>query len=248
MAQMQLKERGVSPVRPEGTFPGHTSTQPALAPHSVVQSLEDSFAKTAHRHSFQSHRAWGVWAGAKGTSHSEALLQNGSSQEHNSQREQIRSSAVLASGHTLKTSPISGEVSLRQVVNQQGSRSGQVFKHTDSPSRRCARHAQGRVRSTTDEHVSQRMSEASAWEVVSKWRRIVDAAAQSSHTTSQGEYAMDVQTLDVHTLRLIQRKELVSMSGLQWKSILRLQEVKNSAELYLLHNHMGLLTKVCSPC
>lgn len=253
---MQVQERiASSPVRPETLRGLSRSPEPVLPTAPSVRlrkSLEVSFAKQAHEHRFQPHRAWGLWRGASQSSH--PFERSGA--DHISKRREVRSAAVLASEHTRTASPAGDEDSRGQaerVTQPEHGRAGsRTVLHSDHTTRRF-RQSQGRVRSITDEDVSHRMSEASAWDFVAQWRKVVDAAQQSQRNTlptsepTQGEYAMAVQSFDVQKLGLIQRKELVAMSGIPWKRIVRLQELKNDAEMSLLHHHMGLLTKVCIP-
>ena len=184
---------------------------------AVLRSLEMSFSGPPHSHAFPPHRSWGLWEA--GASHADCPSERGG-------------------------------VSWCCKVSSHGafSHSGRRVRGATALATTGTRAStQGRVSSSPDQDVGQRMPEAEAWGVVAQWRRVVDAATHSSCTT-QKEYAMEVQTLDVRTLSPSKRRELEARSGVTWKSMLMLQDAKSDAEMCLLHSNMGLLAKVRSVC
>jgi hypothetical protein len=249
-AQVQLEQRSVSPVRSESMVLNCvvSSREEHVAPKtqlpSVVEILEDSYAKQSRVHCSHIHRLWGSWAGASQDGpHARYPFEShrDTSSNHNT--------AVLAGEPSCVPSPRYSEVNLRQEGSVADDSGGEGELHQLKSVRHTfhsSKCAQGRVSSTAVEEVSQGMSEAAAWEIVAQWKRVMEAAEQFL-CRSQRQYAMDPQMQDVTNLPLTQRKELAARCGFAWKSILRLQDLKSNAELVLLSAHMGLVTKVCRP-
>lgn len=242
VAQTQLKERASSPVRTESTLPELNSLNEATLRFTEEdrRALEDSYAKLAYESTARRQREWGSWTG---NVHASSPFQSTDSTtaQHDNGRLGACSTAVLASADTHSDAPPYSAGLMQPHASGHAVRQSDPHGHGLSHSSSL----QGRIKCSIDENVTQRMSEAEAWDVVTLWRRVVDCCVEGS--TTQLGYAMEVQMLDVHSLPSSQRKQLPSQCGIPWTMITELQQLKNVAELSLMNHHTGLLTKVWSP-
>jgi hypothetical protein len=245
---VELKERDVTLLRPESMslHSVTSSTDERVSPwtqsSAVVRALEDAYATQPHTDDFKL-RIWGSWDGAS-QDVSTACHPFEECQRHTTSNHTV---SVLASESSCI--PSLREASSMEEGSQpddSGDEGAAVQLDSAPRASYTSKRAQGRGRIAVDD-IHQRMSEVGAWEIIAQWRKVLDAADQCE-SLSKEKARMGAEMFHVTDFLSAQRKELAAKSGFSWNSILKLQELKSSAEIVLMSANHGLVNQVLNPC